>query len=345
MNGKRTMHGIRKGSFVATLLTLGCLTLGAQQHTIKFATVAPEGTSWMTVMREYEASIRKETGGRVAFRIYSGAVQGDERVVLRKIRAGQLHAGGFTGVAIGEIASKVRLLDSPFLFRSYEEVDYVYEKFDEEFRQAFLDGGYVLLGWAEVGFVYVFTNSPVARPEDLKSLKMWAWEGDPIAEALFREFGIHPIPLAMPDVMTSLQTRLIDAFYAPPYAALMLQWYTRAKFLVDVRLSDAAGAVLIARRVFEELPKDVQFILLEQGKKHFRRLTQISREQNADAIHEMTKRGLTLIKPNQEDYRYYIDVSSTVRRNLAGKVYPEDFLRRVESALEEFRRNNRKPSP
>jgi len=333
-----------RGIGILMLSVLVCGAASAQEHTIKFATVAPEGTAWMNVMRDFEKAVEEATGGRVAFRIYPGATQGDERVVLRKIRAGQLHAGGFTGVAMGEIASKVRILDSPFLFENYREVDHILEKFDAEFRQAFLEGGYVLLGWAEVGFVYVFTNSAISRPEDLRSLKMWSWEGDPIAEALFREFNISPIPLAMPDVMTSLQTGLIDAFYSPPYAALMLQWYTRAKFMIDVRLSDAAGAVLVSRRVFEKLPPDIQTIMLNLGKQHFRRLTEISREQNASALEEMKKRGLKVIQPKEADYKEYKETSAVVRRKLVGSVYTEDFLKRVEQALEEFRRNS-KSSP
>jgi TRAP-type C4-dicarboxylate transport system substrate-binding protein len=312
-----------------------------QEHTIKFATLAPEGTAWMNVMKEFDDAVRKESGGRVKFRIYPGGVQGDEKVVLRKIRSGQLQAGGFTGVAMGEIAPKVRILDSPFLFQSYEEVDHIYEKFDEEFRAAFLEGGYVLLGWAEVGFVYVFTNTAIATPQDLKKMKMWSWDGDPIAETLLKELGVSPIPLGMPDVMTSLQTGLIDAFYGPPLATLMLQWYTRAKFMVDVRLADAAGAVLIAKKQFDALSPDLQKILLENGKKHFRRLTILSREQNAESIKEMTKRGLSLIKARPEDYEYYVKVCSGVRRKLAGGMYTAEFLQRVESSIEAFRKANR----
>ncbi|HEX9615482.1 MAG TPA: TRAP transporter substrate-binding protein DctP [Bacteroidota bacterium] len=320
------------------------MPMHAQEHTIKFATVAPLGTSWMNIMKEYEQAVGKASGGRLAFKIYPGAVQGDEKVVLRKIRSGQLHAGGFTGVAMGEIASKVRILDSPFLFRSYEEIDYIYERFDEEFRQAFREGGYVLLGWTEVGFVHVFTNTPIAGPKDLKSLKMWSWDGDPIAETLLHDLGVNPIPLSMPDVMTSLQTGLIDAFYAPPYAALMLQWYTQAKYMINVRLADAAGAVLISKKYFDGLPQDLQVILLEKGEEHFRRLTLESRKQNTTAIQEMTKRGLSLIEPKEEDYQYYVEVCGQVRRKLAGDVYSPEFLQRIESDLESFRKNNAQSS-
>lgn len=326
---------------ISSLLALSLSMLAAQEYTIKFATLAPEGTSWMNVMREFDAAVRKETGGKVGFRIYAGGVQGDEKVVLRKIKSGQLQAGGFTGVAMGEIASQVRILDTPFLFRTYAEIDHIYEKFDEEFRKAFDDNGYVLLGWAEVGFVHVFTNTYIARPQDLKSLKMWTWEGDPIAETFFRELGISPIPLAMTDVMTSLQTGLIDAFYTSPYAALTLQWYTRAKYMVDVPLADAAGAVLVSRKFFDRIPPDLQEVVLRNGKVFFKRLVQMTRKDNKDAIEAMRERGMTLIKADQKDHEYYVEMSERARRKLSGRLYSGEFLRRIEDALETFRADNK----
>jgi TRAP-type C4-dicarboxylate transport system substrate-binding protein len=324
-------------------VTFSAAGLIAQEFTIKFATVAPEGTSWMNVMKEYDAAVRKESGGRLGFRIYANSVQGDEKVVLRKIKAGQLHAGGFTGVAMGEIASKVRILDSPFLFRTYDEIDYIYDQFDKEFRQAFEEGGYVLLGWAEVGFVHVFTNVRVAKPQDMKSLKMWSWEGDPIAEALFQEFDINPIPLALTDVMTSLQTGLIDAFYASTYAALTLQWYTRAKYMIDVRLADAAGAVLLSKKYYDKLSPDLQEILLRSGRIYFKRLTELSRKDNATAIEIMKTRGISLVEASPADYQYYDEKCGNARRNLVGKVYTEDFLSRIEKTIADFRSSRKAP--
>lgn len=313
----------------------------AQQYTIKFATVAPEGSTWMNVMREYDAAVRKESGGRVGFKIYGTSVQGDEKAVLRKIRVGQLHAGGFTGMAMGEIAPKVRILDSPFLFRTYQEVDHVYEQYDQEFRKAFEDGGYILLGWAEVGFVYVFSSAPIHKPQDLKSLRMWSWEGDPIAETLFRELDMNPIPLAITDVMTSLQTGLIDAFYTSPYAAVVLQWFTRVKYMVDVQLADAAGAVLVSKAYFDKMPPDLQEILLRNGKAYMKRLTELSRLDNKNAIEEMRKRGMTLLKADEKDYAHYVEACRVARWKLVGKLFSEDFLRRIEKTVEDLRKNSK----
>ena len=67
--------------------------------------------------------------------------------VIRKMRIGQLHGAGFTGVGLGAILPEVRVLDLPFLFDTDEEIQYVYEKMNAYFISRYEDKGYVLLGW------------------------------------------------------------------------------------------------------------------------------------------------------------------------------------------------------
>ncbi len=332
---------MKRTSSILAVVLLASITVYGQQYSIKFATIAPEGSTWMNVMREYDAAIRKESGGRMGFKIYAGGVQGDEKSILRKIRVGQLHSGGFTGVGMGEIAPKVRILDSPFLVRSDDEIDMLYKGFGYDFEQAFEEGGYVLLGWAEVGFVHLFTSSPIRKREELKGIKMWTWEGDPIAETAFRTLGINPIPLSVTDVMTSLQTGLIDAFYTTPYAAIALQWYARVKYMVDVPLADASGSVLISKKYYDQLPKDLQEILLRNGHLYISKLTQMSRKDNKDALAELKRRGITVLTANEKDVQEYIEVGNRSRRALVGKLYSEDFLNKVEKALTDYRKTHR----
>lgn len=310
----------------------------AQQYTIKFASLAPEGSTWMNVLKEYDAAIRRESGGRLGFKIYPGGVQGEDRDVIRKMRLGQLHSAGLTGFGLGDIAPKVRILDSPFLFQSYDEVDHVYEVFNDEFDKAFRDNGYVLLGWAEVGWVYLLTNTPVRTLADMSGVKMWMWEGDKVAEATFKALGISPIPLSVIDVLTSLQTGLINGAYTSPLAALVLQWHTRVKYMMNLPLADASGAVVITKKKFDELPSDLQEILLRNGRKYMRELTVKSRKENADAITAMKKSGIQLIEvTSQQAVQDYIAAGQRARRSLVGTFYDQDFLERVEKAVEEFR--------
>jgi TRAP-type C4-dicarboxylate transport system substrate-binding protein len=328
-------------TLVLTLLFLNFAF--SQEYLIKVATIAPDGSTWVKVLKEYDSQIRKESNGRMGFKIYAGGVAGDEIDVLKKIRIGQYHAAGFTGVGIGEIAPNLRVLDSPFLFKSYDEVDYIYQKFNDEFEREIEKGGFVLLGWAEVGFVYTFTKTPVYGVDDLKKLKMWAWQGDPIAEAAYKVIGVTPVPLSITEVLTSLQTGIIDGVYGSPLAILATQWFTRVKYMHDVPLSNASGALLISKRYFDSLPKDLQEILLRNGKKYMRKLVELSREENKKAIETLKKNGIMITEPpSKKVLNEYDEVGKKIRRALVGKVFNQDWLDKVEKAVEEYRKSNQK---
>lgn len=320
------------------VLAFAFVAAHAQQYTIKFASLAPEGSTWTNVLRQCDSTIRKESGGRLAFKIYAGGVQGEDKDVLRKMRLGQLHSAGLTGVGLGDISPKVRILDSPFLFESLDEVDHIYTAFGDEFDKAFRDNGYVLLGWAEVGWVYVLTNKPVRSLSDMNGVKMWMWEGDKIAEATFKSLGISPIPLSVIDVLTSLQTKLIDGAYTSPLAALVLQWHTRVKHMMNLPLADAQGAVVMTKKKFDELPPDLQEILLRNCKKFMRELTLKSRQENTAAIATMKKSGIQVNevadKRAIDDYKA---AGKKARQTLVGSLFDQDFLNRIEKSLATFR--------
>lgn len=319
------------------LIIVCTLQLSAQQYTIKFATLAPEGSTWITVMREYDQVVRKESGGRLGFKIYAGGVAGDERDVLRKIRLGQFQSAGITGVGIGEIAKSARILDAPFLFKNHAEVDYVVERYDAELRKDFEAGGYVLLGWAEVGFVYVFTNTPVMKVDDIRKVKMWQWEGDPVAEATFKAFGINPIQLSITDVLTSLQTGLINAMYISPYAGVSLQWYTATKYMLDYPLTNSSGAVVLSKRDFDRMSPDLQEILLRNGKQLMRKLTEFSRQDNLKSLDVLKKNKIIFTKPEAKEVPQYEEIGRNARRLMVGKLFSEDLLKRVEQSVADFR--------
>lgn len=325
-------------TFLISIILLCCaLSASAQEHVIKFATLAPEGSTWINIMKEYDAAVRKESGGRLGFRIYAGGVAGDEKDVMRKIRLGQFNSAGITGFGIGEIAKSARVLDAPFLFKSTAEVDHILATFDAEFTKEFENGGFVLLGWAEVGSVYIITKTPVSKISDLHSVKMWEWEGDPVADATFKTIGINPIQLSITDVVTSLQTGLITGAYASPLAIVSLQWNSATSHLMDHPLTNASGAVVISKRDFDKIPADLQQILLKHGRTLMRKLTEQSRKDNIKSLETLKKNKMTFNKPDPNEIKSYDELGRKARRSLVGKLYSEDLLNRVEKALADFR--------
>ncbi|MFZ5515105.1 MAG: TRAP transporter substrate-binding protein DctP [Candidatus Zhuqueibacterota bacterium] len=327
--------------FVFTLLSS---LAHAQKYQIKFASLAPDGSTWMKVMRELDQAIREKTNNEVGFKLYPGGVAGDEKDVLRKIRLGQLHSAGFTGVGLGEIYPAVRILDSPFLGRNYEEVDYIANLFYDKFAAGFEKNGYILLGWADVGFVYIFTNTPVHSLDDMKRVKMWMWEGDPVAEATFKAMGVNPIPLSVIDVMMALQTKMVDGVYISPMAMIALQWFTQVKYMMEVPLTNAAGAVLISKRMFDSMPQSYQTLVKETSRGYFKTLLDLSRKENIESIKTLKANGIQMVPPPpEEQMNFFYEKGRQARRLMVGALYPLELVDDVEKALADFRSQSNRP--
>lgn len=335
---------IRRVFLAAVLAVVPAIWLAAQQYTIKFATLAPEGSTWIKVMRELDSTLRAESGGRLGFRLYPGGVAGDEKDVIRKIRLGQYGGGGFTGVGVGEVAKKVRILDAPLFFKRYDEVEYIQQKYEKDFEQAFEDGGFVLLGWAEVGFIYVFSSKLVQSFGDLRALKPWMWEGDPIAQSAYQAIGVSPVQLSATDVMTSLQTGMVDAVYASPYTLIALQWFTRVTYAMTQPLADALGAAIISKKIYDSLPDDLKDLLMTTSRKYISRLTASSRQDNAKAIETLKARGIKFVPAPPEIASEFETIGKKARQLLVGTLYSQEFLGEVERSLAEYRAGHPAPS-
>lgn len=312
---------------------------------IKFATLAPDGSTWMKVLGELSKDLEKESGGKLKFKFYPGGVSGDEKDVVKKIRIGQLHAAGFTGVGLGDIAPETRLLDAPWLFRSRSELEAVRAKFAKELNAAVEKGGFVLLGWTDLGSVYVFSKNPIAGPEDMKKEKMWVWEGDPIAQAAYRALGVNPIPLSIVDVMQSLQTGMINGVYGPPLGVVALQWHSKVKHIYPVPLAESTGAVLVSKKFVDGLPADQRALLLELSAKHLKRLNELTNAENDKALEALKKQGLDLASdPGPSTRRRYEELGAAARRELAGKLFSAELMGKFEKELAALRARSAKKS-
>jgi TRAP-type C4-dicarboxylate transport system substrate-binding protein len=295
----------------------------------------------MTEMRNFEKEISRETDGQIAFKIYANAVQGSEKDVLRKMKLGQIDASTFTGVGLGEIVPEVRILDLPFLFRNSGEIDYVYSNLYDDFQEKFQEKGFYLVGWAEVGLVYLFTKKPVTTVADFRDVKMWLWKGDPLAKATFDVMNITSIPLDITDVHTSLQTGLIDGVYISPYGVMALQWFVRTNYILDYPLTNSVGAVLMTTRKLHTLPEDLRDLLIERTKENMRKIVVNSRKDNRESLEVLQEAGLELLPPrDQVAIAEFNHAGKIVREKLVGSLYSQELLDKVLRLLAEYRSSN-----
>jgi TRAP-type C4-dicarboxylate transport system substrate-binding protein len=320
------------------LLGFSGMSFAAEPLTIKFATVAPEGSTWMNTMKELDKVIREKTQGQIAFRVYAGGVAGDELDALRKIRIGQLQSAAFSGVGFGQILPAVRVLDLPFLFMNYKEIDLVHKELEGFFAEQFRQKDFELLSWAEVGNVHLFSQEPIRKVGDLAKLKVWTWSGDPIAKETFSAMGTNPVPLAITDVTTALNTGMIDTVYAPPLGAIALQWNLSVKYMTSLPLAHSTGAILVSKSFSQKIPAEHFKIVKDEFHRSMERLTLELRKQTEESVALLEKGGIKILPaPQEADLKEFYKVHDRVAQALTGKVYPKDVLDKVYDILKKNR--------
>jgi len=294
--------------------------------TFKIGTIAPEGSTWDRVTREFNTELQEKTQNRVRFQIYSGGVAGDEEGILRKIRIGQLDGGGFTGVGMGEVLPEVRILDLPFFLTDEATFDRVRDGLTPRFRQGFADKGFILVGWMDMGLIYLYSAKPIIDLNAFKNTKAWIWEGDMLVQFCMDEIGVTPVPLSVIDVMLGLNTGMIDTVYNTPLGCVALQWYIRTKYHTSTPLGLVTAGFLVRKALFDRLSKADQQTLLSLAEVYFMELRGLVRKQNIEATQVMEARGVQAVKWPQEDINQIQIASETVCRKLTGKLYPQDLL-------------------
>jgi TRAP-type C4-dicarboxylate transport system substrate-binding protein len=321
-----------------SLLLVAPATAGAQT-VIKLATLAPEGTSWMNLFHEWSRNVESHSGGKIKIKFYAGGVAGDERDAVRKMRLGQLNGAAVTAIGLGLIQSEVRVLELPFMVKNYAELDYIRNAMDAELRKKFEDKGYVLLGWGDVGPVHIFSNTPVRSKADLAQTKLWAWTDDPLVKTMFKQLGSNGVPLGVPDVLTSLQTGLINACYGSPLSMVALQWYTKVKFMTSMHISQAIGATVLTKRDWDKLTPDLQKVLVDDSKVMEAKLLKTIRADNDKALQSIKAAGVQTIDSPPGMYKEFEEQALALRPLLEKDpvVYTHEFRSKVEKLLADYR--------
>jgi TRAP-type C4-dicarboxylate transport system substrate-binding protein len=295
----KTLLKILVSLFVALLLVISVDKAYASRpkYLFKVASLAPEGSIWTKTFRNFTKEVEEKSGGEIGFKIYAGGVMGDDRAMYRKMRVGQLNGGGFTMTGISEVVPDFRVLGIPFMFNSYDEVDRVKERLLPRFEKEFDNKGMVLLAMSEVGFIYTMSTTSISTLAELKQSKAWAPEGDPISRALLETVGVTPIPLSIPDVLTSLQTGLINTTFNSFYGSIILQWFTKISYITDIPFVYAYGAFVLDKKTFSKLPTHYADMMKTAARNHFEKLLVDTRKSNEESIQVLIDNGISLVKP------------------------------------------------
>ncbi len=291
--------------------------------TYKVATISPDGLSWMKKLRAGVKRIADETDGRVKFKIYPGGVQGNDQTVLRKMRIGQLHGGALAAGSLTRFYPDLQIYNLPLQFKSYEEVDGIRHEMDQIISDGLAAAGIVSLAFSETGFAYLFSQEPVKTVADLKGLKAWVPDNDPIAAELIKSFGVSPIPLGITDVLAGLQTGLIDAVMAPPSVALALQWHNHVSYMTDLPMVYIYSMLAMDSKAYKRISDEDKLIVNSVVDSIFMAIEAEIRVDNNKAYEAIKSVGIKSIEADKIDEWQAVADGSIETLISSGEISPE----------------------
>lgn len=308
---------------LVSILFISLVSFSASSNSLKISTLAPEGTTWANNLKDLAKQVKKATKGKVKFKVYYGGVAGDEPDVLRKIRIGQMHGGIFTGRALGDVYKDVRVMEVPFNFKKDRTLmQKVLKDLTPDFNKGFESNGFKNLGFFEIGQVYLVSTKEIKDLSSLNGLKVWAWEGDDVAEALVKEMKLVSVPLALPDVLSSLSTGVIDAAYNSTMGVLALQWNSKVKYIVDYPVTYSIGAFLISKKRWDKISPDHQKIVSDLVNKFMEKNSDETIKENSEALVALKAGGAKVITFPEGD----VSKGDTINKNLFTILQKENFL-------------------
>jgi TRAP-type C4-dicarboxylate transport system substrate-binding protein len=302
---------------IATMILAVGLVTTASAQTIKLATIAPEGSAWMNAMRAGAKEIGERTDDRVKFKFYGGGVQGNDKQVIRKMRIGQLHGGAFTSNTLASLQKDAQIYALPMLFYNLEEVKFVRDRMDGQLRESLEQAGYVNFGFAGAGFARIMSNTAIANLVDMRGHKVWVPDGDRLSYGAVEALGVSPVTMPLTDVLTGLQTELIDTIIGPPAGAIVLQWNTAINYITELPLAYIFAMMVIEKKVFDRLKPEDQLVVREVMEGVYLGFDQQGIEDNDKAFKALLDDGVKVVVPEQDQIGSWHDAVQKSNHKLA----------------------------
>jgi TRAP-type C4-dicarboxylate transport system substrate-binding protein len=313
-------------------------------YVVKMGTLAPKGVGWAAIIETIvNRGILKVTSGLIYLNWYYGGTMGDDQDLLAKMRNQQLQGGGFSGQGMLWACPEMALMELPFMFENYDEVEYIYSKLRPRINQWFERHGYHLVLLAEQDFDQVYsTKIPIKTPDDFRNSRVLTWYGL-LEEKVLKAAGASPLPIRVPEVAASIRTGVCDAFISPSIWAVGTQMYSVMKYVnpMHIRYSPAGG--VITMQTWNLLPEETRVAIdyyVMSIEKDFRRQV---RESNEKCLKAMYKYGMKEVKMTPAEIDLLKKRLMPVWDEFAAKgYYTKAELAEVKALLAEYRAKNKK---
>ncbi len=331
---------------IPALLTFLVPATAHAQTRIRLATLLPRGGSHYQILEGMGQQWRTVSGGAIRLTILPDGTLGTEEDTVRRMRVGEIQAATLSVGGLSEIDPSVGALQKiPMVYHSLEELEYVRTKMEPEMARRLEQKGFIVLFWADAGWAHIFSRRPALRPDDFKKTKVFVGVGDQEEIAIAKGLGFQAVPLAWSDVLTSLQTGLVDSVPTTPFLALASQYDLVAHHMLEVKWVPLVGATVITKKAWEAIPSDKREAMRKASTEAGKQMQARSRTESDEAIEAMKKRGLRVHSVSPELENEWRQFAEGIYPKMRGTMVPADMFDEVRRLVAEYRATERKAQP
>jgi TRAP-type C4-dicarboxylate transport system substrate-binding protein len=333
------MTPARRLKVLSTALALSFFpALSSAQTKIKLGTILPEGTSQVKSLRAMGQQWRDQTHNAITLTVYPGT-QGSEKQLVQKMRANTLQAATLSVGGLSEIDPAIGAIQKiPLLYHTLDEMEYVRTKLQPDMESRLATKGFIVLFWADAGWVNILSKRPYMHPDEFKKGKIFVTADDANEISLINSLGFHAVPLEWTDVYIQLQGNGIDTVPMTPFYAEASQLDTVAKHLLKINYVALVGATVITKSAWDALTPEQQNILRKTGTGTAAEIQARSRAEADEAITAMIKRSkleVHEVSPALEDeWRKFCE---TVYPKMKNTMVPADVFDKAVALVAEYR--------
>jgi TRAP-type transport system periplasmic protein len=304
---------------------------------LRFASVAPEGTSWAREFAALTREVAAATQGEVQLKFYLGGVAGDELTVLDRIRRGQLD-GSAAAINCELLAPSFRVAHLLGLFRSRDEFRHVLGKLRQRLYKEFQAAGFAGLGLGNFGSVMLFSRYPVRNMAELRQHRYWVWKLDDVWTRFLPLMGVNGVPLDLPEAARAYEDKRTDGFFSVPMGALAFQWSAQTRYFSDMHMAAVPGCLIVAQRALDALPIVHQQALRAAGARMEVRFEEIGQREDAALVGGLFERqGLTRVHADANFRTEFFEAARLARERIGAELVAPELIQQVLSWLGDYR--------
>jgi tripartite ATP-independent transporter DctP family solute receptor len=188
-------------------------SLSQAQTKLKWAHVYETGEPYHKQAVWAADEVKKRTAGRVLIDVFPSSQLGKETDINQGLSMGTVDII-YTGMAFaGRTLPALSLSSAPFVFRDHAHWEAfraspLWRELANQYEAK--SGGNQIVGYTYYGLRHMTSNKPIAKPEDMKGLKLRVPDA-PIFMMFPKAVGANPTPIAFAEVYLALQNGTVDA--------------------------------------------------------------------------------------------------------------------------------------